>query len=211
MTSRIWFITNPYFLNSQPTKPKTCLCVIFLLLCLSPALPWLPLGPSLPRWRPPPPPSSSSHGRRRRHAQWAVRHAATRRPAGRRGESNEHQGGTCLHTYPRTFLRTYLSVSTLSASSWLTACEWASQKSITVWDRSPLCPANCSNWLICWDTSLFINQHEHNQHALDKRDPSPPDSPSWCQTANRVPSLKCLSFLHSRWRALAVCCSWWKR
>lgn len=60
----------------------------FLYLSLFPALPEFPLGSSLPCWRPSPPPTSSSHGRWRGHAQWAVRHAATRRPAGRWGENN---------------------------------------------------------------------------------------------------------------------------
>lgn len=53
-----------------------------------PALPEFLLGSSLPCWRPSPPPTSSSHGRWRRHAQWAVRHAAACRPAGRWGENN---------------------------------------------------------------------------------------------------------------------------
>lgn len=52
------------------------------------ALPVFPLGSSLPCWRLSPPPTSSSHGRWRRHAQWAVRHAAARWPAGRWGENN---------------------------------------------------------------------------------------------------------------------------
>lgn len=67
---------------------KTVYASSILSLCsvLLPALPEFPLGSSLPCWRPSPPPTSSSHGRRRRHAQWAVRHAATRWSTGRWGE-----------------------------------------------------------------------------------------------------------------------------
>lgn len=64
-----------------------------------PALPEFPPGSSLPCWRPSPPPASSSHGRWRGHAQWAVRHAATRRPAGRRGEDD---ADTDTHTKQHT-------------------------------------------------------------------------------------------------------------
>lgn len=59
-------------------------CCTLNALCFAslPAFPGFPLGSSLPCWRPSPPPTSSSHGRWCGHAQWAVRHAATRRPAG---------------------------------------------------------------------------------------------------------------------------------
>lgn len=61
---------------------------LFLCFVSLPALPGFLLGSSLPCWRPSPPPTSSSHGRWRGHAQWALRHAATRRPAGRWGENS---------------------------------------------------------------------------------------------------------------------------